>query len=270
MDPNKLAWESYFYPESYNQVTGQGVFRNEFGIRDADNLRDVEYEFADYRFQQLRNGEVRIPLSPDVSYLQDVHRHLFQDIYPWAGELRRVNMGKLDPVTGRAESMFTKEQEIRQTVRPLMQKIVTVDWQHLDRDAFVTVSAASFTGINYAHPFREGNGRMTKAVLHELSDLSGFGFDFDSVTPGEWNAMAKATMPSQVSGLRVEPAVELFQDIVFTRKTPAPEHGARDSKSVAEQIFKNKGNDKDVSRGLKAGISEDASKKYGKGYGQSR
>lgn len=42
MDPHKIAWESYFYPETYNQVTGQGTFRNHLGIRDEEVLREFE------------------------------------------------------------------------------------------------------------------------------------------------------------------------------------------------------------------------------------
>lgn len=37
------TWESYFYPETYNSLTGRGTLRNLFGERDEGVLRALEY-----------------------------------------------------------------------------------------------------------------------------------------------------------------------------------------------------------------------------------
>lgn len=74
----------YKYPDS-------DTLRNKFDIRDADALADAEAEFARQRIEQ---GVP--PGNFDLKHLQDIHRHIFQDVYEWAGELRQVDFHKTD------------------------------------------------------------------------------------------------------------------------------------------------------------------------------
>lgn len=64
----------YCYPPDYR------VLRNKFDIRDADELDYVEREFAARRMLGgAPSGKF------DLAHLKAIHRHLFQDIYDWAG-----------------------------------------------------------------------------------------------------------------------------------------------------------------------------------------
>ncbi len=69
---------AYFYPETPNEV-GFGVLRNNLDIHDFNELQVAEYELVEDRSRQILEGSVQIPLVQGVSYLQDVHRNLFQD-----------------------------------------------------------------------------------------------------------------------------------------------------------------------------------------------
>ncbi|WP_171814625.1 Fic/DOC family protein [Arthrobacter dokdonensis] len=227
--PEDDAWLAYFYPETVNGL-GYGVLRNNLGIHDFKELQSAEYELAGERSRQLLEGLVRIPLEPDVSYLRDVHRHLFQDVYPWAGEFRTVNMSKED-------SVFASKDLIPSYMRPLMRTVASSSWDHLEHEDFVFLSAFTFAGINHAHPFREGNGRTTKAVLHEISKLSKFELDFDRVGPGEWNAMAQASMPGQGEIMpRHEAALDVFTRVAVPRTTPVPDQWAQAAHQVSQRV----------------------------------
>lgn len=268
MDPELAAeiaaWEAYFYPETYDPGTGHGVMRNLYGIRDFDQLAAVEYELADMRARQLLEGAVRIPMEPDVSYLQAVHRHLFQDTYPWAGELRTVNMGK-------AGSEFADKNLLRAHVRPLMRTVVSTDWRNLDHEGFARMASITFAGINYAHPFREGNGRTTRAVLHEISKLSPFQLDFNQVTPKAWNDMSRATMPGRGEIMpRAAEAMAVFRTISVRRTLPVPEQRSKAEREISQRIFGGKDQGQDAARALRAGQAREQYQGYGKDQGRGR
>lgn len=88
------TWESYFYPETYNPQTGIGTMRNKLDERDFFELREAEYRYTMARGFELDAGRVDIPRTFDAEHLKAIHRHLFQDVYEWAGEYRTVNMSK--------------------------------------------------------------------------------------------------------------------------------------------------------------------------------
>ncbi|MFK4299450.1 cell filamentation protein [Arthrobacter sp. GAS37] len=253
------AWLDYFWPETITPE-GYGVLRNHLGIRDFDALQIAEYELAGERSRQLLQGEVRIPLEPDVSYLQNVHRHLFQDVYPWAGELRNTNMGK-------EGSEFADRDLLRVYLRPLMRTVVSTEWKQLDHEDFSRMSAVTFAGINHGHPFREGNGRTTKAVLHEISKLSNFELDFNQVSPDQWNAMAAASMPGPGEIMpRSEEAMAVFRTVAVRRVTPVPDQRKQAARETSKRIFSSKQQGQEASRTLRAGKTPE--KSQGQGYGK--
>jgi cell filamentation protein len=75
----------YVYP-------GTNVLRNHFGIRDATELAEREAAHSAIRIAELERRF--IPGDYDTAHLRAVHRKIFGDLYPWAGELRTVKVAK--------------------------------------------------------------------------------------------------------------------------------------------------------------------------------
>jgi cell filamentation protein len=50
---------------------------------------------------------------------------------------------------------------------------------------------------NFAHPFREGNGRTTRIFLSHVAELSPFRLDFTRVGADVWNQRASLSMPDR-------------------------------------------------------------------------
>ncbi|MDP3737080.1 MAG: Fic family protein [Hyphomonadaceae bacterium] len=66
-----------------------GVLRNKLGIRSASKLDFHERELVTQRIRQgVPDGNF------DLAHLKAIHRHLFQDVYDWAGEIRTVEINK--------------------------------------------------------------------------------------------------------------------------------------------------------------------------------
>ena len=74
--------DPYCYP-------GTTVLRNVFDIRDAVVLEQLELELTIARADEpLPHGAL------DRAHYCAIHRHFFQDIYPWAGQVRTVRISK--------------------------------------------------------------------------------------------------------------------------------------------------------------------------------
>lgn len=75
-----MSDDPYVYP-------GTSTLRNRFGLTNAADLDRVErLHVADRATEAIPRG------SFDLTHLRAIHRHLFQDVYDWAGELRTVEI----------------------------------------------------------------------------------------------------------------------------------------------------------------------------------
>lgn len=69
-----------------------GVLRNRLGLRDQRELDAAENELAWARTVELRR--TTLSRTNDLAELRAIHRHLFQDVYDWAGHVRTVDLRK--------------------------------------------------------------------------------------------------------------------------------------------------------------------------------
>jgi cell filamentation protein len=81
-----LPHDPYEYPQY------PGVLINKLNIYDASQLQAAETALTASRINALEAQPLAGPF--DLAHLQAIHRHIFQDVYPWAGELRTVDIAK--------------------------------------------------------------------------------------------------------------------------------------------------------------------------------
>jgi cell filamentation protein len=72
-------------------IPGSGVLKNKLGIIDPAALSKAAADSTDLRLAELQTSPIRGGF--DSTHLQEIHRHLFQDLYDWAGELRTIDAG---------------------------------------------------------------------------------------------------------------------------------------------------------------------------------
>jgi cell filamentation protein len=162
--------DPYVYP-------GSNVLINLLDIRDADRLRDFETEIT---AQRIAEGLPGVPLTPD-GYRQ-LHRHIFQDVYEWAGQIRTLDISK-------PNAYFCHHAYIKNELDKRFAKIAdeTKD-RSVDAGAFVKQAAEHLSELNAIHPFREGNGRTLRAFLETLGEQAGYPVDLRTITPVGWHA----------------------------------------------------------------------------------
>lgn len=127
--------------------TGTTVWKNRAGVRRQDALNAFETAMVAQRtIQRLPSGRL------DVTHYQAVHRHLFRDVYAWAGRFRTVHLAK-------SGSMFCYPEHIAREMRMLFETIDGRGLRAVARSDFIARLAAFLATLNAIHPFREGNGR---------------------------------------------------------------------------------------------------------------
>ena len=159
----------YCYP-------GSDVLKNKLGIRNQEKLREVERKLTAIRISDL----IRRPIqgSFDLAHLCMIHFYIFQDLYTWAGELRKVDISK--------GNMFCRVMYLPSQSEVIFSAIQRENWlRGLDRDSFAKRIAYYCSELNALHPFREGNGRTQREFIRELALYNGYAVDYFKAEPDE-------------------------------------------------------------------------------------
>jgi cell filamentation protein len=106
-----------------------------------------------------------------------IHRHLFQDVYPWAGRFRTVRLAK-------GSSIFCFPEHIAREMDALFGSLNERHFlRSLARDEFAERAAHFLSTLNAIHPFREGNGRAQMTFLVLLAVRAGHQFRLETMAP---------------------------------------------------------------------------------------
>lgn len=144
---------------TYNDPT-TGLLRNLLDITDTDTLMFVESGAVTKRLQELYENPIKIK---GIKNLFEIHRHLFQDIYAWAGHERIVEISK-DGKQFFPTTQFDNAFIYVDTLITEFKKIPKNNRKHLAEKL-----ADILDNVNYLHPFREGNGRTQREFLRLLA-----------------------------------------------------------------------------------------------------
>ena len=102
---------------------------------------------------------------------QAIHKFLFQDLYSWAGEFRKVNISKGNP--------FCLYTYIEEQLKKLFTELKKEAYLSLLPQEELASRLAYYLGeLNAIHPFREGNGRSQRIFIMELAAKNGYILDF--------------------------------------------------------------------------------------------
>ena len=143
-----------------------------YGVTDPGTLRRLEEAATAFRMDDLISTP--LPGGFDLEHMRQIHAHLFQDVYDWAGELRVVNMNK-DGVSYAPHDDIERiwaAQHNKAKRSGLLRKSVTLETPD------TRLRLAVFWGkVNHAHPFREGNTRSQAIFFKQLCQQAGWDLD---------------------------------------------------------------------------------------------
>lgn len=158
-----------------------GILLNKLGLTDQVSLDRAEADVVAVRSILLQGNPLKGNF--DSQHLKQIHQYLFQDVYEWAGQFRKIGMVKAEFASGGRVTRFSSPE--------LIEKELTAVFEGLARDHFLKgllrrdfsrKVAVLFSEINRIHPFREGNGRAQRQFVRQLSNSVGYKLHFEVVS----------------------------------------------------------------------------------------
>lgn len=170
-----------------------GLLRNLQDISDPEVLLFVESGAVTKRLQELDENPIEIKA---IDSLFEIHKHLFQDIYAWAGKKRKVEISK-------DGKQFFPTTHFDNALRYINQLIA--DFKKIPKDdkrQLAEMLAEILDNINYLHPFREGNGRTQREFLRLLALEKGLTLNLNPPdNESVYDQYMKGTIESDVNTL---------------------------------------------------------------------
>jgi cell filamentation protein len=155
--------EGDFEPGSENKV-----LKNKLGITVEQDMIDAEddllFQLYEYVFDAGKSYE-----ALNFQIIQNWHRLWLGNIYDWAGELRMVNMSK-------GGFPFTGATHIPKLIQSFEQGYLSKfsDLGNYSEEALVHFLTESHIEFILIHPFREGNGRISRLLMDVMVTQAGF------------------------------------------------------------------------------------------------
>lgn len=198
------------YEKNYRSVyyyDDVDVLKNKLNIKDFNILEKRERRLTAARIYNLHIKPIKGKF--DFKHLSKIHNYIFQDIYEWAGKIRNEEIFKGGEF---APSHIVGEALDTQIFKPLKDEKYL---KGLNAEKLSERLAYYMSELNYAHPFREGNGRTQREFIRSLAAKNGYEIDWNRLDPEKLlNATVEATRNMKYDNLS-----KLIYD-GFTNKEP--------------------------------------------------
>lgn len=149
---------------------GTSCLINKLGIHDEKLLNVVESHITIAKISMLEKNP--IDGAFDFEHYRAIHRFIFDDLYEWAGEVRKVNISKKG-------TLFADVASIHELAEACFRRLKEHNcFRNLGKDEFVDSITDFYCVTNNLHPFREGNGRTQRVFLEQLALNAGYDVQF--------------------------------------------------------------------------------------------
>lgn len=162
MKENKLSFEEL-------------VTKNKLGVEDFKEFDEISRKYTTSREREIYLKPIKGNF--DYKHLKAIHKHIFQDVFHWAGK-DRFELNLLGPMF-KGDSMFCNGQFIPNEANRIFSSLEKQNYfkncKNIDE---LAKNLAEFMGdLNALHPFREGNGRTQRIFINQLAQNAGYKLD---------------------------------------------------------------------------------------------
>jgi cell filamentation protein len=163
--------EEYCYP-------GTDILKNKLGIKTDEALTVSEREITSLKILMLHN--MPIIATYDMKNLCKIHKIIFEDIYEWAGQIRKGEF------LSKGNSIFCRGIYIPENANKIFTNLLEENnLRELNKFNFIERLAYYMGEVNALHPFREGNGRACREFFRQLSLNANYILDFSKTEKEE-------------------------------------------------------------------------------------
>lgn len=148
-------------------INGTGVLRNKLGITDPAALARATADATALRLAELNASPVRGGF--DSTHLQAIHRHLYQDLYDWAGELRPIDAGSV-PVS-----------QVEKSLNNVLDRLAGENHlKGLSAEEWTCRASAYLDSIGTIQPFLAGSQLALREFAAELASKNNLSLQWDA------------------------------------------------------------------------------------------
>ena len=155
-------------------IQENGTLKNKLGITEYKELNDAE---KDIGFVKLIDIGESFKQKYDAEYIKSIHRHIFEDIFDWAGEFRTVPVYKTEIVIPGLSLEYSAPKNIEKDLNSILEELNSINWSGKNIDEITAQFTEQLARIWRVHPFRDGNTRTTLAFAENYSREHGFPMD---------------------------------------------------------------------------------------------
>ncbi len=160
----------YCYPDS-------NVLKNKLNIRENELLKTAEEEITLIKQMELLKNPIKGNFTK--AHLMNIHKFIFEDIYSFAGKIRREQISK-------ADTLFYPPNLIDRELDKVFAKIKEKNMlKETDEEKVFDNLAYVMSELNFIHPFREGNGRSIREFIRLMAKRMGYDLNWGNVDKEE-------------------------------------------------------------------------------------
>ena len=138
------------------------------------NHKELECDFVSMRIVELLDQD-NFELS--VDYLKYIHKYLFQDVYEFAGEFRKVDFSKHEKILNNDSVAYGDSKTLTES----LEYDISLEKEKKYKDMNIVEVIKNITdftsNIWQVHPFREGNTRTTAVFIEKYLISLGYKVD---------------------------------------------------------------------------------------------
>lgn len=139
------------------------------------NHNELECDFVSTRIVELLN-EDKFELS--VYYLKYVHKYLFQDVYEFAGEFRKIDFSKHEKILNNDSVAYGDCNTLTESLEYDISLEKDKNYKEMNIVEVINNITKFSSSIWQVHPFREGNTRTTALFIEKY--LINLGYNVDN------------------------------------------------------------------------------------------
>ena len=128
------------------------------------NHNELECDFVSMRIVELLNQD-NFKLS--VDYLKYIHKYLFQDVYEFAGEFRKIDFSKHEKILNNDTVAYGDSKTLNESLEYDISLEKEKNYKEMSIVEVIKNITDFTSSIWQVHPFREGNTRTTAVFIYK-------------------------------------------------------------------------------------------------------
>ena len=138
------------------------------------NHNELECDFVSMRIVKLLDQN-NFELS--VNYLKYIHKYLFQDVYEFAGEFRKIDLSKHEKILNNDSVAYGDSKTLTESLDYDISIEKEKDYKNMNIVEVIKNITDFTSNIWQVHPFREGNTRTTAVFIEKYLISLGYNVD---------------------------------------------------------------------------------------------